>query len=283
MSRKGMKYRPLEVRIKLYNEVHRLRKLRLSHRRIIREIERRYGIILSRSHVEYWLKGRDPRRRFNLLPGEIKASKELAYILGVVAGDGYTQAWGRQRIIALTTKDVEFAMEFKRCLEIVGKCKPMIRLRYGRYYEVKANSSALYDLCKKPLDLERLRKYIEYNEKTIISFLRGFFDAEGHVSKAYGYIYLCNSDLQLLNYVKQLLLKIRIEASGPHLSIRKGTPFYCKKNGKTYFRDGDKYLLYIKANSRQRFAKVIGFTIKRKMERLFPSPNFYLVLLNIVT
>jgi len=74
MSRKGMKYKPLEVRIKLYNEVHRLRRLGLSHRRIIKEIERRYGIILSRSHTGYWLKGRDPRRRLNLLPREIKAS-----------------------------------------------------------------------------------------------------------------------------------------------------------------------------------------------------------------
>ena len=64
----------------------------------------------------------------------------------------------------------------------------MVRLRYGRYYEVKANSPALYDLCKKPLDLKRLRKYVEYNRKTVISFPRGLSDAEGYVSKAYGYV-----------------------------------------------------------------------------------------------
>ena len=61
--------------------------------------------------------------------------------------------------------------------------------------------------------------------------------------------------------------------TGPHLAVKKGTPIKDKKTGKTYYAKKDEYYLYIRANSRQRFAELIGFTIRRKMERLIKALN----------
>jgi len=46
-----------------------------------------------------------------------------------------------------------------------------------------------------------------------------------------------------------------------------------EKRGKTYYAKKDEYYLYILANSRGRFAELIGFTIRRKMERLMKTLN----------
>ena len=127
---------------------------------------------------------------------------------------------------------------------------------------------------KKPLDIDRLRYYIEYSVETMTAFLRAFFDSEGSVEKN-GNIRVYNTDLRILNYVKELLLKLNIEVTGPRLSVKKGTPIYDKKIGKTYYTTKDAYYLYIRANSRRRFAELIGFTIRRKMERLMKALNPY--------
>jgi len=66
-------------------------------------------------------------------------------------------------------------------------------------------------------------------------------------------------------------LKLNIDVTGPHLSVKKWTPIYDRKKGKTYYVKKDVYYLYILANSRRRFAELIGFTIKRKMERLIKA------------
>ncbi len=52
----------------------------------------------------------------------------------------------------------------------------------GLYY-VYGFSKTLCELLKKPLDIEKLRYYIEYSVETMTSFLRAFFDSEGSVEK----------------------------------------------------------------------------------------------------
>ncbi len=164
-------------------------------------------------------------------------------------------------------------MEFAKCLEVITQSKPYIgKDRQNGLYIVEGYSKTLYELLRKPLDIDRLRYYIEYSVETMTSFLRAFFDSEGTVDKN-GNILVYNTDLVILNYVKQLLLKLNIEATGPHLLIKRGTPFYDKKIGKTYYTRKDVYYLYIRASSRRRFAELIGFTIKRKMEKLMKALN----------
>jgi len=51
-----------------------------------------------------------------------------------------------------------------------------------------------------------------------------------------------------------------------------------RKMGKTVYVKKDVYYLYIRVNSRQRFAELVGFTIRRKMERLMKAFNIPTIL-----
>jgi len=270
-----MKYRPLELRMKLYDEVYSLRRLGLSYSQIIKMVQEKYIEKLSRSHISWWLRGiHSPYGNVLILImfDDIKPSKELSFIIGDVAGDGTIRIIEKKYdyTIRLASKDVEHAMEFARCFEVVTGSKPWIGKRRDGLYIVEGYSRTLCELLKKPLDIEKLRYYIEYSVETMTAFLRAFFDSEGSVDKK-GRIYVFNTDLVILNYVKELLLKLNIEVTGPHLGTKRGTPFYDKKMEKTYYTKKDEYYLYVLASSRRRFAELIGFTIRRKMERLMKA------------
>ena len=270
-----MKCRPLELRMKLYDEVHRLRKLGLSYSQIIKIIQEKYNEKLSKSHISEWLRDvHNPYGNVLITFDDIKPLKELSFIIGDVAGDGYTRIREKiySYIIGLKCKDVEHVMEFARCLEVVTGSKLYIRIRKNGFYFVEGYSRTLYELLKKPLDIDRLRYYIEYSVETIVAFLRAFFDSEGCVEKN-GNILVYNTDLRILNYVKELLLKLNIDVTGPHLGRKKGKLIYDRKREKTYYRRRDAYYLYIRAKSRRRFTEPIVFTIKRKMERLMKALN----------
>ncbi len=84
-----MKYRPLELRMKLYDEVHRLRKLGLSYNQIIKIIQKKYNEKLTFSHISYWLRDiHSPCRRELITLDDIKPSRELSFIIGSIIGDG---------------------------------------------------------------------------------------------------------------------------------------------------------------------------------------------------
>ena len=122
-----MKCRPLELTMKLYDEVHKLRKLGLSYSQIIKMIQEKYNERLSKSHISYWLRDlHNPYARELITFDDIKPLEELAFIIGDVAGDGYIIIREKryEYIIGLKCKDVEHAMEFARCLEVVTGSKP---------------------------------------------------------------------------------------------------------------------------------------------------------------
>jgi intein-encoded DNA endonuclease-like protein len=50
-------------------------------------------------------------------------------------------------------------------------------------YVVEVGSKTLYELLRKPVDLDRLKKYIEHCERCVAAFIRGFADSEGSVDK----------------------------------------------------------------------------------------------------
>ena len=236
---------------------------------------------MSRAHISYWIRDiYNPCGRESITFDDIKPLEELSFIIGDVAGDGYIIIREKryEYIIGLKCKDVEHAMEFARCLEVVTGSKPWIGKRRDGFYIVEGYSRTLCELLKKPLDIDRLRYYIEYSVETMTAFLRAFFDSEGYVDKN-GNIRVFNTDLVILNYVKELLLRLNIEVTGPHLSVKRGTSIKDKKTGKTYYVKKDVYYLYIRANSRGRFAELIGFTIKRKMERLIKALSLPTILL----
>jgi len=205
----------------------------------------------------------------------LRPSEELAYVIGVVLGDGY--AYRRRRaikgynavMVGLKTRDLEFAVEFGRCLSTVLRREP-IKPRQDKSvggYVVEARSQTLYELLRKPLDLDRLKPYIEHCERCGATFLRGLFDSEGCVDKR-GYIHIDNTHLRLLDYVKDLLQRLGIESTGPKPKQRRGRVFYNPWRGKTYVLSKDVYHLHVRARSNANFYKTIGFTIRRKRIRL---------------
>jgi intein-encoded DNA endonuclease-like protein len=194
-------------------------------------------------------------------------------VIGAVCGDGYVKIGRRARkgyrqaMIYLKAKDEEFVEEFAiRIGRVLNRPPPKLKiLRSTGYYYTKVESKTLYELLKKPVDLEKLRKYIEHCDKCSAAFLRGFFDAEGSITKT-GSIYAGNSDYHLLKYVQSLLGRFEILTTGPNLLHQRGSIMHIK--GKQYVRRRDVYYIYVKWNCNMRFYKYIGFTIKRKQERL---------------
>jgi intein-encoded DNA endonuclease-like protein len=117
----------------------------------------------------------------------LKPSEELAYVIGVKVGDGYVGKKSHFRKdyndvrIGLKAGDGEFVEGFGRCLaKVLGRRQIRSRFRddVGKYV-VEAESKTLYELLRKPVDLDRLKKYIEHCERCVAAFLRGFADSEG--------------------------------------------------------------------------------------------------------
>ena len=251
---KRRKIPPRELRINMYNDVHKLRKRGLSHIKIRKEIHRRYGVWIALSTISYWLRGvHSPYNgRYIPLPELLKPSEDLANVIGVCLGDGYTTSEKNDDyVIGLKAKDKEFVEDFGRRLgNVLGRkpIKPKFKKNEGKYV-AKAKSKTLYELLRKPIDLKRIKKYVEHCPKCTAAFLRGLFDSEGCVSKE-GYIYLHNTNYELLVYAQKLLWKyFGIDSTGP----------WPGKNC---------YYIYIRAESLPKFYRYVGFSIRRKQKRL---------------
>ena len=173
------------LRVKLYEEAMRLREEGLSYRRIVEEIWRRFRIRLSKSHVSYWLRGIHTPYNGRRIPSLklLKPSEELSYVVGVVLGDGYAckkrrtiRGYNHVRI-GLDAKDREFVEEFARCLAKVPgsrQIRPRYRDDVGKYV-VEVKSKTLYELLRKPVNLDMLKPYVEQCERCMTAFIRGIY------------------------------------------------------------------------------------------------------------
>jgi intein-encoded DNA endonuclease-like protein len=259
---KRKKYLPRELRIKIYERVRALRSQGLSYSQIRDVIKREYGIVLSDSQMSEWVHGVHSPYNGIWIPSLelLKPSEDLAYVIGAMLGDGYPRKKSRNKkdhyIIRLGVKDKEFAEEFARRLaKVLGR--PPIKVRYersARRYIVEVESKTLYELLR-PVNLKRLRKYIEHCKRCMAAFLRGFADSEGNVGVE-GFIRIYNTNYELLKYVKKLLRKLGIECTGP------------KPHRKGDTTRKDCYYIRVRASSNATFYRYVGFTIKRKQKRL---------------
>ncbi len=277
-SRGRRRFLPHETYLELYDEVLRLYGEGLGYRRIIKELRKSYGVSPWRSTISFWIRGihtpygrasvRRPIQKISLEP-----SPELAYVIGVALGDGYVcSSADHRKIIGLSAKDEEFVREFARCLtKVLGRESP-VKVRFWearkqKLFVARAYSATLYRLLHKPVDLDHLRSFIEHCEECVGAFLRGFVDSEGCVGE-YGFINIYNTNFGLLSYVKELFDRLGIEATGPHLLSRAGTPIYDPKTGQMRKRRGDYYVLRTRARSAHVFYQKIGLTITRKRQKL---------------
>jgi len=242
----------------------------INQKQSAQKLARKYGV--STSIVINWLKNYSIKPRTHLesmntchIRSELseqkirrptkeffKMSKEKAYLLGVLCGDGCLC----HDSIKLEIKyDKEFIKEFSRCL------KEVYGLDYKYYYYPRRDSLVLYAsskiICK---DLSRYGKFGTFkwkipkeilngpNEKFACSFLRGLFDSEGSASRYV--VRMSSANKTGITLTGKLLSRLKI------------------KNKIIATKEGY-YALYITKRERLKsFKEKIGFTIKRKSKEL---------------
>ena len=149
------------------------------------------------------------RKSINLSP-----SKALAYILGVLLGDGCVYKDGHRGVIKLEVTDKVFAENFMRALKEIGLNPRSYIIQYkGRKktYMVRAFSANFYDFYSS-LSLEDIRKLVSGYE---LDFVRGFYESEGRARFKGNCleVYIYNTRKELLTLIKELLANHGIRAS----------------------------------------------------------------------
>jgi len=187
-------------------------------------------------------------------------------VIGVALGDGSLNHKGYNRRIRLQSVDLDFVLEFDRCLSMVlgtRRHTPWFDTR-RREIHIEASSVLLHGFLNQPW--RKLKPWICHCSPCVSMFLKGFFDSECTVSKT-GSVRCYNSDIRLLKFVRNLLMSFfRIHSTGPHLGTRAGTKI--SNRGRSYIRRRSCYDIYIRTQSLGKFYREVDLTIWRKRVRL---------------
>ena len=262
------KYLPLEFRMRLRSSVLELTKLSLGYRQIQAALFDSTHTWLSKGSISEWVHGiHDPSGGTNKFHTD--PSPELAYVIGVIAGDGNLNVHGYNYEMLLSVTDYDFAEEFSRCLaKILGKSN-LYKVRWSekrKRWIVQGSSIILQRFLSKPW--QHLKNHIEHSSRCRFSFLRALFDGEGSITGRN--LTISNTDLSLLLYVRKLLAKSGISTRIPRVTHRAGSILKDPSTGRTYKRRKDCYVMRVSPTDLLRFARKIGFSIERK-KRVLPS------------
>ena len=261
---------PLEQRLELYNKAMELRQKNFGK---AFKIGKKLGI--NYKVVDHWLRGCKPGRRGVHPPWKIPdltPSPELSYVLGVYYGDGWITTWKNDRWVGLSANDRDFVEEFSRCLsKVIGRRELYPIQHRGDSYNTRVCNKTLHAFLNKSLEEH---KYII--EEFPAPFLRGFFDSEGGVYRVggpevqrFGEYYelkAVSTNLLLLQYIRDLLSR-RFSLSTHIGAPQKAKPHFV--DGRLAIATKDCYRLRTaRHDNLQKFNEKIGFTIKRKQEKL---------------
>jgi len=200
---------------------------------------------------------------------KLNVTPEFAFILGSILGDGCITIRKRDNRtmgqIELVTKDKDYAINFRDSLEEWSqtKCKLIF---YRNVWHVWSYSLSIAR-CLRDFNPTNL---LSLDDRIKSSFLRGIFDAEGSVDVQSKKIIFANKSAKIINLVNNILESLKIE---PKVYVR---------NSKIRFIDNRKLLpssyFVIQIGSKEKlklFYESIGFSIKRKQERLKVLMNSY--------
>ena len=209
--------------------------------------------------------------RTKKLPENAKIlSEDLAYIFGVVYGDGHVSVKQRRVILSVTDKD--FALKFKETIERWSEFKArfftrLIKLdKYIKHRKIQYVSyidSVEAAIFLKNFDLNLL---INAKDKIKCAFIKGFFDSEGTVLKEKTGLSCSNTNMNLINLIKSLLNSMVIESK---INMTKTRPI------RNYLGGRPIYILHIhRRESILKYYNLIGFNIQRKQERLIRQADY---------
>ena len=226
---------------------------------------------IPKDTIRDWIyRGVKPKRlrKTKILPQEAKRlSPELAYILGVVEGDGCLCKAKRRSlpgenydyVLTLGVTDKDFAEYFSKqvkkwCFFQPYMAKyPQSGMGTKDVYVVRLRSKDAYEFLSN-FDLNTI---LESDEKIKGMFLKGFYDSEGHVTKNKKgrSVIVGVTNLRIIKLVERLLETMNIRTSGLK-----------QRNIEGYKKF---YLLYASSTKAlELFRDKIGFSIKRKQDRL---------------
>lgn len=228
---------------------------------------------ISKHTIHDWIYlGVKPKRlrKTKFLPeGAKRLTPELAYVLGVLKGDGCLCKNKRHSlrgecfdyVLTLGVTDEDFAEYYKEQLEKWSRFIAYAHIRPPRgkgtkpVFTIRLRSKDIYEFLN-GFDINKLK----LSSSTIKAmFLRGLYDSEGHVSKfrenKNGLIHIGMADFKTVVLAKELLSLLNIH-SGKLLerTLNTGTRFY-------YFHIGS-------LEGLRKFRDNVGFSIRRKQERL---------------
>jgi|GEM_PF-4427310 len=180
---------------------------------------------------------------------------ELAYILGVMFGDGYCSGVCQ---IKLGVIDKDFRDNFSQVINRWLGISPKLHeyRRRGRlYYEAHFNSidvrDFIYEFLRKKKIPEEITK--SRNEKIKRMFIRGFFDSEGSViMNKLRIVKACNKNTDVLESIKGMLISMGFDSQ--HIGE------YRNPNGV--------HVICLYRGNLKLFKEKIGLSIKRKMDKL---------------
>jgi len=244
---KKRSYLALGSRIELYYLVSELVQHRLSYRQIQQAVLQRKHVWLSKSTISYWARRiHNPLGKVNRF--QSGPSPELAYVIGVVLGDGNLNIHGYNAEIILAVTDYDFAEEFSTSLATILGQPKSYKVRWHprkNRWIVQGSSILLYNFLS--CDWRDLKKWIEHCSRCRAAFLRAFYDAEGSVSGRK--LSLHNTKKALLLYIQDLLKQHRIETSRLYLRRSAGTALLDPGSGKVYFRR-KRWILFHRENEK---------------------------------
>lgn len=200
-----------------------------------------------------------------------KLTTEAAYILGVLNGDGYyrkrkspARTSGE---IGLKVRDLDFAQNFRRALKKWSGIQPKFWEKDGEFFVALYSVDAVNAI--RSLNLDKINKVAR---KIKSLFLRGLFDSEGGVigknldKRRYAcrWIHFSNSKREIINAVSKLLEDFGIRH---RIRSRVHSGFGSKK---TQYE-----ILIFRLENLEKFYKCIGFSIKRKINKLLEVIHSY--------
>ena len=226
----------------------------------ITTISRKLGI--PKSTLHYWRHGIHKPATTRWTP---KPSRELAYVIGVLLGDGDIVGHSRYDYdIELRVVDYEFAEEFSRNMAklLNKKFKKPKWKKSDQRWKVYYRSKAFY-MWFRSQSLETLKPYIEYSIETVKAFLKAIYNSEGNNYNCKT-VSLSNTNTKLLEYIQELLRKyFSIVATGPYPNTRRDTIVKVGKRKGVVRKKCYEIGIYRKWCVRK-FLREIGFSITTK-------------------
>jgi len=236
------------------------------------DLSRRQSNLIQRMCKELSIDYNDFRNKFIVVNEKITLpeilDEELAQVIGYFLGDGN---YDKNRI-CFSESDKDLAMYYENKLKKLFNVKLRTRYRSSKkYYEIRICNKVLEKYFRKEIvkDKNTLNvmvpeKILKSKNNVVASFLKGFFDAEGYVSK--GLVGFGINNKILARQIQLMFLRFGIITS---LSVydNKKNPY--SKNYRYTLKTSEK-------ESIERFIKNIGFSLRRKeiaLERLIASKS----------